>query len=138
MTKRRLYGGLCCACFILTAAGYMVGLQPHVSAEVQQFSPADCSSIEQARTTEEKRQKVQKAASLEVVWMNGCDPCRRLKVVVRDMKREGYDITLVRKEKDTRGSRRFPSLYYLDSRGGMIRKEVGYQTASHIKQYLRK
>lgn len=132
---RRLFGGLCYVAFACTIASYMVGFGTDVQAEVHQISTVDSTSSQQNWTEE---RKAAKAASLEVVTMQGCDPCRRIKIVVAELTAEGYDIVLVPREKDTRGTTKFPTLYYLDFRGGLIRSEIGFKTAEHIKEYLGK
>ena len=134
---KRFYGVMCYVAFACTIAAYMV-VGPDVSAEVRELSPADRTSAEQNWTGEKEEASVQKASSLEVVWMNNCDPCRRVKLVVKDLQKEGYDIKLVYRTQDKRGTTWFPSLYYLGSIGGLVKTEVGYQTADHIKQYLGK
>ena len=135
---KRFYGIMCYAAFILTAATYLVGLGPDVQAEVREVNPTHTTIVEQGWTGAEEEATVRKASSLEVVWMYNCEPCRRLKEVVKELKKEGYAIRLVNRLQDTRGSTRFPSLYYLGSIGGLVKTEIGYQTATHIKQYLGK
>jgi len=131
------YGVMCYACFVLTIASYMV-FGPTIQAEVREFNTTHNAITQEDRAAVEEEKAARKASSLEVVWMENCAPCRRIKLVVKDMQEEGYDITLVYKAQDTRGSSLFPSLYYLGNIGGVIKKEVGYKAAYHIKQYLKK
>jgi len=133
---RKLMGVLCYACFVATAASYLVGFQLDVSAEVREVNTNDNAVVEQGGTTADEKEEM--ASSLEIVWMDGCAPCRRLKVVATVLIFDGYDIELVNRYDGTRGSTRFPSLYYLDENRNVIRKETGFKTAEHIMEYLSK
>lgn len=80
-----------------------------------------------------------KAQAIEVVTLKGCWPCFQLKTIVLvRMIAEGYDVTIVDSEDDTRGSVRYPSIYYLDQWGRVIRKDTGFKTYRHITKYLEK
>jgi len=133
---KKLYGGLCIAITLLTIAAHLVGFQPDVSAEVREVNTNDNAVVEQDWATDEEEKEM--ASSLEIVWMDGCAPCRRLKVVATVLIFDGYDIELVNRYDGTRGSTRFPSLYYLDENRNVIRKETGFKTAEHIMEYLSK
>jgi hypothetical protein len=137
---KRLLGGLCCASFILTATATLFGPHAESSAEDRQNVTITRAHVEQSGSEEkiDQKAKAARAASLEIVTMKGCPPCRRLKVVAIRLLADGYDVTIVKMEDDTRGSDRFPSLYYLNKNGKSIRKETGFKTYDHIVQYLRK
>lgn len=132
---KHIMGVLCCVSFMATIACYMVGWQSDVSTEVREVNTNDHTVVRQDWPAEGK---VEKAKTLEIVWMDGCAPCRRMKVVAITLIAEGYDIILTNKDYDIRGSVRFPSLYYLDEYGGLIRTEIGFKTPTHIKEYLGK
>lgn len=132
---KRVMGILCCASFILASAACLIGSEFVNQAKDHQSITVDHSYVEQVGPTVQAQTK---AATLEIVVTEHCGPCRRLKVVVIRLIAEGYDIVLVDADQDTRGSSVYPSLYYLDSNGGFLRKETGFKTAAHIKEYLGK
>lgn len=135
---RKLTGALCCVTFILTIAGYMVGYGPNIQAEVFEIDTTDIEAVEVNRSEGEEEEAKEKSTTLEIVWMEGCSPCRRIKIVALVLIAEGYDVILTPKDQDDRGSSKFPSLYYLDDEGNVNRKEVGFKTTDHIKKYLTK
>ena len=134
---KRVIGILCCASFILTSAACLIGSEFINLAKDHQSITVDHSYVEQDRPGRQSQAQT-KAATLEIVWTEHCGPCRRLKVVAIRLVAEGYDIVLVNADQDTRGSSVYPSLYYLDSNGGFLRKETGFKTAAHIKEHLDK
>lgn len=125
---KRLIGVLCCVTFILTCACCLV-IGSDTTSEVHQTSTDNYNDADQDKT---------KATSLEIVWMEGCPPCRRLRVVALRLIAEGYDIYFTNVKDDPRGARRTPTLRYYLPRGGMLHEEVGFKTANHIKKYLGK
>ena len=132
---KKLIGGLCVA-ITLAIASYSFGPAIYNQATSDQgLLGGDSNSWTYWSWGQEDQTK---AETLEIVWTDGCPPCRRLKVVAVRLVAEGYDVVLTHRTQDTHGSTRFPSLYYLDDKGGVIKSEIGFKTADHIKQYLRK
>ena len=128
---KHLMGVMCCVAFVISSAAYLA--QPtDAQAKVHKVDTLNRFDTRSYQT------QGQKAATLEIVWMEGCPPCRRIKIVAIRLVAEGYDVILTNMYDDTRGSSRYPSLYYLDDNGGQLRKEVGFKTADHIKEYLGK
>lgn len=79
------------------------------------------------------------AVTLEAVTMQGCPPCKRLKKeTIPNLVMMGYDVVLVTRLTDTRGTTQFPTLYYLDAKGNVVLKQIGFQTAEEVIKHLGK
>lgn len=84
-------------------------------------------------------QEVAKAVTLEAVTMQGCPPCKRLKKeTIPTLVTMGYNVVLANRMTDTRGTTKFPTLYYLDAKGNVVLKQIGFQTAEEVIKHLRK
>ena len=140
MKQRLLIGGLCCASFISAAAACLLGPNHQCEGQNNQNVPSVGPYVEHggSEETEGNRAKAQKATSLEVITTDNCKYCRRQKVVTIRLLAEVYDVVTIHSDDDTRGTKKFPTLYYLDSDGKVIRTEVGFKTRDHIVRYLGK
>jgi hypothetical protein len=137
---KRVYGGLCIVAFISTIAACLSGpatidaRENHTSVSVTNSIPGDVETKGWRWWKKETR----KAASLEIVVSKNCAPCRRLKVVAIRLLAEGYDVTIIKKKDDERNTKAYPTLYYLNAKGWVIKKETGFKTRDHIVKYLGK
>ena len=124
---KRLIGGLCFASFILASAACLFGPVPKHPGKDNQNVPSIGPYVEEGGSKEEagNRAKAQKATSLEVITTDNCKYCRRQKVVTIRLLAEGYDVVTIHSDDDTRGTTSFPTLYYLNDDGTVIRKEGG-------------
>jgi hypothetical protein len=137
---KQLIGGLCCASFILAGAATLFGSNSELQGQDHKNVPVVSTDAEQSGTEETvgERAQAQKATSLEVMTTDNCKYCRRQKVVTVRLLSEGYDVVTIHSDNDTRGTTAYPTLYYLDDDGRVIRKEVGFKTRSHVVKYLGK
>ena len=79
------------------------------------------------------------AVVLEAVTMAGCPPCKRLKKeTIPTLVAMGYNVVLANRMSDTRGTTRFPTLYYLDAKGNVVLKQIGFRTAAEVIKHLKK
>lgn len=82
---------------------------------------------------------IETADQLLVVSSEHCPPCERLKPVLEQLKKEGYDVTTVLIQ-DYIGPEHIkgtPTLLYF-YKGGIVRTELGYQTYRTITRTLKK
>ena len=115
---------------LLAIAIYLARQVTHSATAVHENVLAPSALPEQART---------KAVTLEAVTMQGCPPCKRLKKeTIPTLVMMGYQVTITNRTTDTRGTTWFPTLYYLDAKGNVVLKHVGFQTAAEVIKNLRK
>ena len=136
-SMKTIYGVLCCVAFTLTSAAYHPFQEAGLETKVAESVPADSSATAEGQTGDEE---VQKAARLVAVTTKQCPPCRRLKyLTITVLLAEGYDVAIVDHASwDGPAPDRYPTLYYYDQYGWLIRTEEGFKTAAHIKKYLDK
>ena len=79
------------------------------------------------------------AVTLEVVSSKNCYWCKKLKKeTIPTLVSMGYNVVLANRINDKRGTTRFPTLYYLDAKGNVVLKQIGFQTAAEVIKHLKK
>ncbi len=141
---KKVFGGLCIGSFILAIAACLAG-HPNLDKGKNHTSLTIVNPVPEDSRTEKTEGfwqgfwgQEQKASSLEVMSTDNCKYCRRMKVVVLRLISEGYDVRIVHSDDDQRGTRVYPTLYYLDSDGWVTRMEEGFRTRDHVVKYLEK
>lgn len=114
---------------LLAIATYLE-VSAYASAKNRQVRTNTGVLLEQART---------QAVVLEAVTMAGCPPCKRLKKeTIPTLVAMGYDVVVANRMSDTRGTTLFPTLYYLDAKGNVVFKQIGFRTAEEVIKHLKK
>ena len=145
MLKTKIYGGLCLGTLIVLSASYLQVFdaqrqgQDHLSgAAPSQTVGSNLTGIFDYWLGGKK--EVATATSLSAVGFKGCHWCEVLKKeTLPVLKKEGYNVQYVDRQ-DWKGPKIkiAPTLFYMDSKGQIVRKEVGFQTAEHVKKWLSK
>ena len=105
----------------------------------QTTTETQSNESEKAAQTKTRAKARSKATSLTVVVSSGCQPCARLKPVLKELQSDGYNIKVI-DYSDYSGNERISSvpalLYYKD--GKLLTREVGYKSKKHIESKLSK
>ena len=137
----RLFGGLCCATFCITAVAHLAAEGPGVETKVPAYGPVDHQVAELHQACVVKETKTV-ATRLVAVTSPTCPPCQRLKrETLPVLAKEGYTVNSVN-FRDWNGPvvERVPTLFYFDRENKLIPTltEVGFRTPDQIKQKLEK
>ena len=138
---KSLMGVLCCVSFTCVALAALASPKIDYTLVERKDSQGVTNNSDDPKPdgSETKTVLIQKAYSLEVATMARCTPCKKMKeITVPALRKAGYRVTVVARAKDKRGTKLFPTLYYLDAKGKVVLEQVGYKTFKEVTRNLGK
>lgn len=145
---KTVYGILCYVCFFTAAAATLADNQKfcvNSQGENNQTRPNYSWTIESNWSKESGIGTIgifregEKAASLEIITMQGCGACNKMKnTTIPALLEAGYTVTVIDYDDSDRNPRLVPALFYLNNKNEVIGREIGFQTFDHIVKRLNK
>ncbi len=135
-SMKTFYKVLGCVAVVFSIITYCSFQKVDLETKDTESVPTNSQTIDQGQT---RLGEVSKASSMVAVTTKNCPPCRRLKyLTITILLAEGYDVSLIPWEQwDGPAPDRFPTLYYYNQWGYIVRIEEGFRTATHVKKYLK-